>query len=555
MKKYYIYIILVIAFLIRIFGLNWDENSHIHPDERFLTMVETSIQLPKSIGEYFDTKMSPLNPYNQGNSFFVYGTFPIFLTKVVGEITNLTGYDQIHFVGRFLSALFDTLIIYFLYLIGKKKLIAPLIYTFLVLPLQLSHFFAVDTFASTFIIACFWALNANIIFLSAIFFGLAMACKISVVYFLPIIFLYLLFKYFKIDKLKIISCLIIFGIFSFAFFRIFQPYAFTGLIKPNPQFINNIKELSAMSKDTSFFPPSVQWHSKTPILFPLQNIVLWGIGLPFSLLFLFLLIKNYKKIFQWPLEIKLSLIWILFLIAYQGSQFVHAMRYFISIYPFFSLIIGYFIVKNKKYLKLFNFCFILNLIWAISFLSIYSRPNTRVEASDWIYKNIPSGSVMTFEAWDDPLPLHRPPNTPSRYDEDSLGLFGSENQEKWDKINSTLNRSGYMIMSSNRLWASIPKVPKQFPETTKYYQDIFENRTVWKPTVKITSYPGFNLPFIKKCLYLGYTDYPISNNSFFEIDKNCLHPGIYFRDDIADETFTVYDHAQVIIFSRRSTLR
>ncbi|HPD44993.1 MAG TPA: hypothetical protein PK131_02350, partial [Candidatus Woesebacteria bacterium] len=125
MKKYYIYIILIIAFLLRIVGLNWDDYGHLHPDERFLTMVETSIQLPKSVREYFDTQISPLNPYNKGNSFFVYGTFPVFLTKIIGQLTGLTGYNQIHFVGRVLSALFDTLIVYFLYLLTKKKFLLP----------------------------------------------------------------------------------------------------------------------------------------------------------------------------------------------------------------------------------------------------------------------------------------------------------------------------------------------------------------------------------------------------------------------------------------------
>jgi hypothetical protein len=42
----------------------------------------------------------------------------------------------------------------------------------------------------------------------------------------------------------------------------------------------------------------------------------------------------------------------------------------------------------------------------------------------------------------------------------------------------------------------------------------------------------------------------IIDNKFFDIDKNCSYPGIYFRDDLAQESFTVYDHPQVIIFSR-----
>ena len=46
-------------------------------------MVEEKLAFPKSVGEYFDSAHSPLNPYNRGNDTFVYGTFPIFLTKAI----------------------------------------------------------------------------------------------------------------------------------------------------------------------------------------------------------------------------------------------------------------------------------------------------------------------------------------------------------------------------------------------------------------------------------------------------------------------------------------
>ena len=67
---------------VRLYGLNWDQSQHLHPDERFLTMVATDIRLPSSLWQYFDNAKSPLNPYNYPQyQFFVYGTFPLFLTK------------------------------------------------------------------------------------------------------------------------------------------------------------------------------------------------------------------------------------------------------------------------------------------------------------------------------------------------------------------------------------------------------------------------------------------------------------------------------------------
>ena len=78
-------IILGVGAYLRFVGLNWDENAHPHPDERFLTMVESALRIPKSVGEYFNTQESPLNPHNVGYTFFVYGTFPIFIVRFIAE--------------------------------------------------------------------------------------------------------------------------------------------------------------------------------------------------------------------------------------------------------------------------------------------------------------------------------------------------------------------------------------------------------------------------------------------------------------------------------------
>jgi hypothetical protein len=43
-------LILLGGALLRFQGINWDSGQHLHPDERFLTMVETAIQWPTSIG-------------------------------------------------------------------------------------------------------------------------------------------------------------------------------------------------------------------------------------------------------------------------------------------------------------------------------------------------------------------------------------------------------------------------------------------------------------------------------------------------------------------------
>jgi hypothetical protein len=168
-------LIVLFGAVLRLSGLDWDEDQHLHPDERFLTMVESAISLPgigqplgvppqgcARWGSYFDTKCSPLNPYNHDFGLFVYGTFPIFLTRLVGELLGQTGYGEIYLVGRVLSALFDLSTVLLIFFIGRRMygvrvaLLGALFLAASVLNIQQSHFFTVDTFTNVPILLAFW---------------------------------------------------------------------------------------------------------------------------------------------------------------------------------------------------------------------------------------------------------------------------------------------------------------------------------------------------------------------------------------------------------------
>ncbi len=207
-------LILALGAVFRFTGVNWDEQQHLHPDERFLTMVTTGIQLPggtaisgmlpqgcKAWGGYFDTKCSPLNPYNRGVGNFVYGTFPLFLVKLAGEAVGKGGYDQVHLVGRVLSGLFDLISVALIFFIGRRLygvragLLAALLLAASVLDIQQSHFFTVDTFANVPLLLAFWfALDVaegrggwRAFLLTGVFFGLALAARINLAPFAAII--------------------------------------------------------------------------------------------------------------------------------------------------------------------------------------------------------------------------------------------------------------------------------------------------------------------------------------------------------------------------------
>lgn len=241
------------------------------------------------------------------------------------------------------------------------------------------------------------------------------------------------------------------------------------------------------------------------------------------------------------------------LFFYQGSQFAHTMRYFLPIYPFICILLVYFIVQSKLSQNVINIILFIQIFFVVCFLSIYSHPHSRVQASEWIYKNIKTSSKITNEYWDDPLPLYLPNSNPSKYQGTMLPLYDPDISEKWQKLGPTINETDYIIMSSNRLWGSIPLVPQKYPITSKFYQDLFDEKLKFKKIIEINSYPGISLSFLKKCYYFGPTNFPYitHSNSWFTVDDQCNHPGIYFRDDTAEEAFTVYDHPKVLIFRKQ----
>jgi hypothetical protein len=156
--------ILIISFGLRTMHLDWDQGQHLHPDERFLVMVSSAMKVSPSLSAYLDPLKSTMNPLNIGHKFFVYGTFPLIVTKFLAIALEKDFYGGLHLVGRTLSALVDTSIVLCIYLVMRKirKValassiqIAPSIaywaaflYGISVLPIQQSHFFTTDTFAN-----------------------------------------------------------------------------------------------------------------------------------------------------------------------------------------------------------------------------------------------------------------------------------------------------------------------------------------------------------------------------------------------------------------------
>ncbi|MDP6057228.1 MAG: glycosyltransferase family 39 protein, partial [Dehalococcoidia bacterium] len=164
-----------------------------HPDERAFLSQVYDLQFPQG-DEWpgvFDPEASTLNPGS-----FNWGSLPHYALKLVHYAVapaKWMSLFDLRFAGRVLSAVSDTVTVVLVFMIGrsvfstKVGLLAALLSSIAVQQVQLSHFFAVDTFVTTFVVATiFYSIRVAQegrrldAVMAGVMFGLAMATKFSV---------------------------------------------------------------------------------------------------------------------------------------------------------------------------------------------------------------------------------------------------------------------------------------------------------------------------------------------------------------------------------------
>jgi hypothetical protein len=320
-----------------------------------------------------------------------------------------------------------------------------------------------------------------------------------------------------------------------AVFVIFEPYAVIDF----DNFYRQIIAQNQMTKNAYVFPYTLQYVKTEAYLYPLKNIIAYGLGGGLGSLamvsligYFFWLVKRVKSPGDYNQEAK-EIIFLVFFLAYffvVGKFAVKFMRYYLPLYPFMIIVTSVLLVRinklvGKSYSLIISIFLIVHLFWTFSFASIYSRPHSRVLATNWILENIAPGSVIATEHWDDRLPL----SGAEKYEFLELPMYEpDQSAQKWQKVESNLSAADYIILSSNRLSTPLAKLADCnrfkvcYPKTAQYYQDLFSGRLGFKKVAEFSSNPEIKI---------GDWSYQIN-------------------DQQADESFTVYDHPKVIILKK-----
>ena len=313
-------LILLAGFALRTYNVDWAEGQLPHPDERStIAFYAPTIHWPDDLSLLLDKERSPLNPFIDPNGqprSYTYGHLPLYLLAATGNVVTklaplaeklgapekyvammriANGSPGFAWVGRVLVALFDTLTLLYLFLLGRLLwnkhvgLLAAAFGAFTVQQIQLSHFFAVDPISATFVvITLYYAIRLlntgkwRFVLLTGIMAGLAIASKFSAMPVLaaPVIAgLMLTYRQAKQEETIGAPGWLLAGVtlaIAVATFAITSPFAILDWAHFY-QFV--LKEQGAMARGEADMPFTRQYRGTTPYLYFIKQQALWGMGI------------------------------------------------------------------------------------------------------------------------------------------------------------------------------------------------------------------------------------------------------------------------------------
>lgn len=544
-KVFFLLLIFFLGVFIRFYNLDWGLPYPFHPDERNMTEAITRLERNKLDPEFY--------AYGQFPLYLAYFTGTIFWSLIKGEAVESLSFTQATLALRFWSAFFSVMTLVVGYLIAKK-LFEKEIYHFLSLILlvftpgliQIAHFGTTESIlAFCFLAVVFFSLKIlekpsfrNFLGAAGLF-GIALGTKISAAtFFAP----FVLASFFQILKQKkwakrigYFFYLAIFCGLVLVITFLTSPYLFLKYPQSRGTLLYEISV--AKGKPVLFY--TRQFINTLPVLFQLEKVFPYALGWPIFVLgtlgiifsgFLIFQPNKNKKI---NLNLKMQLLILNFgFLTYFTSQaflFCKWTRFMAPIFAFFpifaTLLFDKLIFPFKFGGKIVFFLVLLSVIPGIFFNSIYFNPDIRFLASEWIYQNIPSGSEILFDTGNVvDIPIVPPKkdylaNLPI-YRLVSFDFYHlDENPHLFTQLLKNLEEADYIIVPSRRIFANHLRIAEKYPKTATYYELLFSGKLGFVQIAKIE-------PFYSKI----------------------------FKDEKAEETFTVFDHPTIRIYKNINRL-
>ncbi|MSQ22251.1 MAG: hypothetical protein EXR53_02950 [Dehalococcoidia bacterium] len=530
--------LLVIALALRLYGINWDQGNFFHPDERSIYMrVDCMYRLLTEAQGYqectrdapfqrvvagfpsppvfLNAAKSPLNPH-----WFPLGSIIIYVLLAIKlALAPLLSMDlqDLAIAGRSLSALADAGTVALVYALGRRLygrgagLLAAALVAFAVVHIQHSHYYRPETFTNLFVLASFWFMLQVVerqrlrdSLMLGLFVGLAFATKVSVLpLLLPLAAVYgrLLWLAWggtsggnSADQAeRVILRALAAGAVAAATYLFWTPYALLDF----PEFLEwNLRELDVV-RHAGIVPYTVQYIEAPRFLYEIRQTTMWGLGLPLGLMAWGGLLATAALNLRRPrLGQVLLLLWAVPLLLTVGSVEVKFLRYTFPLVPPLILMGAGAAWDGMRWLEnrhkalgmaaavAIGLVMVFTAFYALAFQTIYTRPHTAVQASQWLNANVPyTALILTDNHWDEGIP------DLGRYRVTQLPMFEGDTPQKMGFVASNLASTDYLVFYSNRTYGAIARVPERYPFSSNYYRLLFSGDLGYELANSFDSYP------------------------------------------------------------------
>lgn len=320
-------------------------------------------------------------------------------------------------------------------------------------------------------------------------------------------------------------------------FRVVNPGAFQGLSwSLKPQFVDDFwASLRVADLD---MPPAVQWANRIVVVDALRWLFVFTVGPGVCLAAFAGVIALWRRrghIAHW--NIAVALLAVVIPSAVVLRSFSPGGRYFIPVIPTLCAVAGVGLTalwayRPRRVGPLLRrvapvtavALFAVAVLWAAAFVNgVYGHHNTRIVASRWIQSNVPAGSVLSSESWDDGLPLGLNGIDTGVWKNVQFDLFGEDRVTKIERLAIQLTAVDYVVESSPRVWGSVTRIPVRYPSTINFFAALDDGRLGFERVATVTSPPRLSLFGVQ----------------LWRLD-----------DSSAEEAFSVYDHPEVRIWKR-----
>ena len=501
-----------------------------------------------------------------------------FPDRIVTMMTRATeGCGGVAVPGRLTIALLDTLTIFFLFLLGRRVygpwagLLAATFYAFAAQAVQLSHFFAMDPASTTFtvfaVLGGVWMVQERswrAALLTGIGAGLAISSKFSA---LPILAVPVVAAGLVLwaernsgegrSALRVLLAAPLALAVAVLTFAVTSPYA----ILDWENFIRfTLVEQGAMVRGVADFPFTRQYRNTVPYLYFLQQQIEWGLWWPLGIVAALGTFWSLARVIAFvarPGEL-LAWAWLVPYFGLTGAFLAKFNRYMSPVLPFALLFAAGMIwtlwrvvderrrttddgrqtvhatptthhalrttLTRSLSVLLATVGVAGGLFWSVAYVNgVYNTPHPWAQAARWMAENVPAGSTVLCEQWDDCMPWGLPDEPEvnaanSQIRRIDWGPYEEDTAQKYDILRQKLLEADYVAYSSKRIYDSVDELPERYPMTTRYYDLMFSGELGFEVAYDVTTPPRLF--------------------------------GIEFPDQAADESWSLYDHPRVTVFRK-----